>query len=144
MLFIQNDICPDLKLSFHQKLSNKGNAKCSIPTNPYISPWPWPLTLKSIGFILQSLATCVPYFIKMRSIVLSLICSQGYFYICPLWPWHFTIKINWIQFLIIGNTCAKFDQNILTCFISIMTHVQYLSIVSLTFDKKIKSILSPW
>ena len=108
--------------------------------------WPW----KSIGFILSLWTICVWSLMKIHSTTWSLLCSQGYSHICPLWPLPLTFKIKRVHPLIMCNMCMKFDENTLNSFVSIMfTRLfPYLSIVTLTFDlwpwKSISFILSSW
>ena len=78
----------------------------------------WPP--KSIGFIPSPWSTCLPSMIKKSTKVKSLSCSQGYFHICPLWPWPLTSKINRVHPLIILNMFAKFDKEICNGLVSMV------------------------
>ena len=78
----------------------------------------WPP--KSIGFILSPWLTCLPSLIKKYAMVYSLLCSQAYFHICPLWPWPLTSKINRVHPLIMVNTSANFDKEICNGVVSIV------------------------
>ena len=102
-------------------------------------------TPKSIVFILSPfspLLTCQPNVRKIKTTVQSLLCSQGHFHVCPLWPWLLTLKINRVHPLIIVNMYAKFNRDTYNGSVSIAftMFLPYKSIGTLTFDLQINRV----
>ena len=128
-----------------EKTSN--DARINITTQSVASPRTPPLSMitivtftfelwppKSIGFTMVNMSA---KFDEEAHNGLVSIRFTVYFFICPLWPWPLTSKINRVHPLTKVNISAKFDdKEIQNGLVSIVftSLSPYMSIVTLTFD----------
>ena len=85
--------------------------------------------------------TCQPSLTKMHTKVQSPLCSQGYFHVCPLWPWLMTI--NRVHPFIIVICLPSLIELHTTVSIVFTRFSPYKSMVTLNFDlwpKKINGV----
>ena len=103
--------------------SNKGNAKCSIPTHPNISQsWPWPLTpdlenQRPHSLILGNMY--VEFYEDEQQYDLYGVQKVISIYVhCGLNLWPLNLKISRYHPPIVDIMCAKFDEDTLNSLVS--------------------------